>query len=161
MNSRDANFEIIFKETLAATAAEAEAAAHVDTATPIATESNLDPEDDTEGGSKKRRKRSDDDTSVSFTFLLSGNFDSFPPRSLPSKCTRSTSSASDRPTGLGGLKDDLQPPKPTSGGQAKNSSRNRRGGARKSAAAAAAVIQEVGALDAEDGVSCTPCLRPG
>jgi hypothetical protein len=80
----------------------------------------------------------------------------FPLFSSPSKRTRSTSSGSDHLTG--GFKDDPQPPKPTSGGQAKSASRNRRGGARKSAAAAAAVIQEVGALDAEDGESCTLSL---
>jgi hypothetical protein len=74
MNSRDANFDIIFKETLAATAAEAEAAAHADTVSATAAEGNLDGEDDAEGGSKKRRKRSDDDTSVLFTFSFHQKF---------------------------------------------------------------------------------------
>jgi hypothetical protein len=55
MNSRDANFEIIFRETLAATAAEAEAAAHEDGG-----ESILDPEDEAEAGRKKRKRTEDD-----------------------------------------------------------------------------------------------------
>jgi hypothetical protein len=65
MNSRDANFDIIFKETLAATAAEAEAAAAGNAPRENTEEGNVDPEDDTEG-SRKRRSREDDDASVSF-----------------------------------------------------------------------------------------------
>jgi PHD-finger len=55
MNSRDANFDITLKETLAATAAEARAAAQDD-----GEDSDVDPEESVDG-SKKKRKRPEDE----------------------------------------------------------------------------------------------------
>jgi hypothetical protein len=69
MNSRGANFDIIF-ESLASTAAEAEVATYADAATGI----DLDPEDN---GSKKRHTGAEDDKLVSHSFHPAQNFDSF------------------------------------------------------------------------------------